>query len=667
MIVATAGHIDHGKTSLIRAISGVNTDTLPEEVARGISIDLGFAHWNTGTGVTVGFIDVPGHARFLRNMLAGVCSIDLALIVVAADDGIMPQTTEHVQILDLLGVRRCVVAVTKTDRVDSDRVRKVSAECGQLLASTKIQVTSTFTVSTLTGAGIEALKTALTLEALACSPRERGDHNFRLAVDRVFTVAGRGTVVTGTVLDGSIRLGDRVVVSPGGAEVRVRGLQCAGVAVELASAGQRCAINILGTGPMSITRGDLIVAPAAHLPTMRLEARLTMLPGECKPLRHLARVHLHIGTADVVAKILLRGSREIDAGQTADVTLVTEQPLCASNGDRFIVRDQSASHTTGGGYVLNPLAGVVRFGTIARAVVSQALSCHSAAQAIHDLLEASEGELDAVNLAQVFNISAEALARQLALLQARVVPGDRKMVLLKRKFAIIENDVLKQVGEFNRANPEERGMPTRSLRSRVAPQLCASTFVQCLRKLTNEKRVAWDGASVWLPGHKIVFRAADTPLWQRVRTALARELIKVPTMQDLVKALAVNELLLEDMLRRKQFEGEIYMVTPKRLFLRESIARLAEVAAHVAITEPKAGFSAAQYRDAIQTGRTLAIQILEFFDRVGLTRRIGDRRKMVADYILLFGPTSLHEDGDTSSPPAPPLPTLANTRIRTGK
>ena len=665
MIVATAGHIDHGKSSLIRSITGVNTDTLPEEVARGISIDLGFAYWNTGAGVTVGFIDVPGHERFLRNMLAGVCSIDLALIVVAADDGVMPQTIEHVQILNLLGVKRCLVAVTKTDRVDSDRVRKVSAQCGHLLATTKIEVASTFAVSSLTGAGTEELKTALMREAFAYSPRERSDHNFRLAVDRVFTVAGRGTVVTGTALDGSIALGDRVVVSPGGAEVRVRGLQCAGIAVEQARAGQRCAINILGTGPISVTRGDLIVAPAAHLPTMRLEARLTMLP-DCKPLRHLARVHLHIGTADVVAKLLLRGLREIAPEQTADVTLITEQPLCASNGDRFIVRDQSASHTTGGGYVLNSLAGVAQFGTIARTVVSQALSRQNPTQAIRELLEASEGELDAVGLAQVFNMTPGALAQQLDLLQARVIPGDRKMVLLERKLAIIENDVIKRVAGFNSAHPEERGMPARSLRSQVAPHLSASTFVHFLRKLTHEKRVAWDGGSVWLPGHKMVFRAADIPLWQRVRTALAREPIEVPTVQDLVKALAVNELLLEDMLRRKRFEGEIYMVTPKRCFLRASIARLAEVAAHVAATEPKAGFSAAQYRDAIQTGRTLAIQILEFFDRMGLTRRIGDRRKMVADYALRFGPTSLHgDDGDTGSPS--PLLTFAGAGIRAKK
>lgn len=665
MIVATAGHIDHGKSSLIRAITGVNTDTLPEEVARGISIDLGFAYWNPGPGVTVGFIDVPGHERFLRNMLAGVCSIDLALIVVAADDGVMPQTTEHVQILDLLGVGRCVVVVTKTDRVDADRVRQVTLKCRHLLANTKIEVASAFSVSSLTGSGTEELKTALALEASAHSPRHRGDRNFRLAIDRVFTVVGRGTVVTGTALDGSIALGDRVVLSPGGVEVRVRGLQCAGVAVKEATAGQRCAINILGAGPISVSRGDLIVAPAAHLPTMRLEARLLMLPGDCKPLRHLTRVHLHIGTADVIAKLLLRGLREIIPGQTADVMLVMDRPVCASNGDRFIVRDQSASYTIGGGYVLNSLAGVVRFGTIAGTIVAQALSRQTPTEAIGELLEASEGELDADGLAQVFNMNPEALSRQLELLQARVIPGDPKLVLLERKFVIVENDLVKGVAEFNRTHPEQRGMSARSLRSQVAPQLSAATFVHLLRKLTHEKRVAWDGTSVWLPEHRVIFRAADTPLWQRARTALAKDPTMVPTTQDLAKALAVNELLLEDMLRRKRCEGEIYMVTPKRFFLRASVARLAEAAADVATTEPKAGFSAAQYRDAIQTGRTLAIQILEFFDRMGLTRRIGDRRKMVADYALLFGPPSLHGDGNSSL--SPPLPEFADAGIRTGK
>ena len=496
---------------------------------------------------------------------------------------------------------------------------------------TKIEVASTFPVSSLTGAGTKELKTALALEAFADLPRERGDYNFRLGVDRVFTVPGRGTVVTGTVLDGRIALGDHVVVSPSGAEVRVRGLQCAGVSVEEASAGQRCAINIVGAGPVSVTRGNYIVAPAAHLPTMRFEARLTMLPGECKPLRHLSRVHLHIGTAVAVAKILLRGSREIGPGQTADVTFVTDEPLCASRCDRFIVRDQSASHTVGGGYVLNPLAGVVKFGTVARKVISQALSRQNPAEAIGELLEASDDEFDADGLAQVFNMSPGAFARQLELLQARVIPGDRKMVLLQRKVATIEAHLIKRVAEFNSAHPEERGLQARILRSQVAPQLSGNTFVHFLRKLTHEKRVAWDGESVRLPEHKMIIRAADTPLWQRARSVLAKEPFKVPTTQDLGKALSINERLLEDMLRRKRLEGEIYMVTPKRFFLRASIARLAAVAAQVATTEPRAGFSAAQYRDAIQTGRTLAIEILEFFDRTGLTRRIGDRRKMVTD------------------------------------
>ena len=639
MIIATTGHIDHGKSSLIRAITGVDTDTLPEERSRGISIDLGFAHWSPDPQTRIGFIDVPGHERFVRNMLAGVCAIDMALLVVAADDGVMPQTVEHVQILNLLDVRRCIVVVTKQDRVDSGRIREVVEQCHSLLGTTAIEPVFTCAVSSLTGTGIEELKTALTAAAAASdSPRAREGHNFRLAVDRVFMVAGRGTIATGTVWDGRVAVGDRVVISPAGVEVRIRALQCAGMAVEQASAGQRCAINIAGVGAERVARGDWLVAPAAHLPTQRILAKLTLLAGEHASIRHLGRVHLHLGTAKVVARVLFPQQHPIEPGGASDVTLLTDQALCASNGDRFILRDQGAARTIGGGYILNALDGVIRFGAIPRSVVSHALSSRNPRQALEELLAASETGLAVDAFMQIFNLDRESTLGHLAALNARVIGGERKLAFLEQQFIAVQERLLAQLAQFHRLHSSEQGMSAKSLRALAAPQLSSDVFVQILRILSDQKRVAWNGVAAYLPSHKIAQRQADVALWQRVSPWLSKAPGEVPTVQELARLVGANEFLLEALLHRKRAEGEIWMINPKRFFPRSTVASLASIAAQVCASEKKAGFTAAQYRDAVQTGRTLAIQILEFFDRVGATRRIGDRRKMLPDHELLFGP-----------------------------
>jgi len=355
VIVATAGHIDHGKTLLVGKLTGMDTDRLPEEKARGISIDLGFAHAELD-GALVSFVDVPGHERFIRSMLAGVCAIDAALLVVAADDGVMPQTLEHVAILELLGVTHGVVAVTKRDRVSPERVEAVAREVRALLASTPLASYAIVPVSSVTGEGLAELRGALARVAGQATRARAEGQNFRLAIDRAFTIAGTGTVVTGTVFNGTVAVGDRLVLSPRGHAVRVRGIQVHGHAVERAQAAQRCALSLVGADAAMAARGDWLVDAAVHAPTRRLDARVRLLAAESRPLAHWTPVHVHLATVDVLGRVAIPNSGSIAPGQSALVQLVLERPIGALRGDRFVLRDVSARRTLGGGTVLDPFA-----------------------------------------------------------------------------------------------------------------------------------------------------------------------------------------------------------------------------------------------------------------------------------------------------------------------
>src|SRR5258705_4463054 len=348
MIVATAGHIDHGKTLLVKTLTGVDTDRLPEEKARGISIDLGFAHGML-EGVPVSFVDVPGHERFIRNMLAGVCAIDAALLVVAADDGVMPQTLEHVHILDLLGIEHGIAVITKGDRVAAERVAAVAADLRALLSATRLASYPILPVSAVSGAGLAELAGALAKLAAQQRGRTIEGQNFRLAIDRAFSVAGSGTVVTGTVFNGAVAVGDKLVVSPRGTPVRVRGIQVHGRNAERAEGAQRCALNLSGADLESVARGDWLLHPAVHAPTRRFDARITVLAAETEPLEHWTPVHVHLATMDVLGRVAIPNAGRIAPGESALAQVVLERPAGALRGDRFVIRDQSARRTMGGG------------------------------------------------------------------------------------------------------------------------------------------------------------------------------------------------------------------------------------------------------------------------------------------------------------------------------
>ena len=357
MIVATAGHVDHGKTALVRALTGVDTDRLPEEKKRGLTIDLGFAYHPLGDEHVLGFVDVPGHERFVRNMLAGVGSIDLALVVVAADDGVMPQTREHTAILDLLGVTECIAVVSKIDKVDAARASEVSEEVDGLLSATGMQGAEIHQVSALSGDGMDALAGALRARALGLAARA-ANGRFRLCVDRAFMLKGAGLVVTGTVHAGVASTGERLVVTPSGFEARIRGIHAQDRPAERARAGERCALNLAGRDIESgaIVRGDWIVDRALHAPSDRIDVRLRVLAGETRALRHWTPVHAHLAASHSTARVAVLGAGSIPPGDSGRVQIVLDHPLHALAGDRIVIRDQSATRTMGGGTVIDPFS-----------------------------------------------------------------------------------------------------------------------------------------------------------------------------------------------------------------------------------------------------------------------------------------------------------------------
>ncbi len=426
MIVGTAGHIDHGKTSLLRALTGIEGDRRPAERQRGITIDLGYLYADLGDGSPTGFIDVPGHERFVHNMLAGASGIDCVLLVVAADDGLMPQTREHLAIVELLGIRRALVALTKIDRVEPQRVQQVRTQVEHLLASGPLARSPIFPLSSSTGEGVEALREAL--GGLAGEVRERSREGyFRLAVDRAFSVAGSGIVVTGTAFSGQVAVGDELLLGNAGRPVRVRGLHAQNRPAQQAWAGQRVALNIAGErlALEQIQRGDWLLQAALHAPTTRVDIDFRLLPDELRDFTHWTPVHLHLGTQDVTGRLALLEGEQLEPGHRAFAQLVLNAPIQALHGDRLVLRDQSAQRTLGGGRVLDGAAPARNRRTPARLAQLQALRQESLEEALPTLLGAAENGLDPQRLVQSFNRPREhwRLPEEVVEVQTRLGPG----------------------------------------------------------------------------------------------------------------------------------------------------------------------------------------------------------------------------------------------------
>jgi len=626
MIVATAGHIDHGKTALVRALTGVDTDRLPEEKARGITIDLGYAYTTTAGGQSIGFIDVPGHERLVHTMVAGMVGVDFALLLVAADDGPMPQTREHLAILDVLGVPGGIVVITKSDRVEPGRLSAVMAEMRQLVQGTVLDGAPVLACSALTGDGMAAVRDALE-RAAADLPSRTITGGFRLALDRAFSLPGVGLVATGTAHSGTVTAGQRLVLSPSGLEVRVRGLHSQNVASEHGQAGQRIALNI--TGPRlekaHATRGAWLTDPALHAPTTRLDARLRLLPGEARALRHWTPVHVHLGAADLSGRIGLLEDRALEPGGTAWVQLVLDTPTVAVYGDRFVIRDQSATRALGGGHVVDPHPPQRGARKPERRRVLVALDHADHATALHELLAEMPAGLDLDGFRRVRNVTADELT---------ALGGDRgpgEMVRLgplgfaPAPYAALQARVLGAMAEHAAAQPDSAGCGAEELLRRL-PVAFRVAGRAALRDLVEAGSLQRYGPLLHLPGHEIRLTLAEESLWEEIQDVLRPSGMDQPRLSFLAERLQVKDEELLPLVRKLAGIGRLSRVSPHYYVLPEALTRLAQAAESVAGESPGGILTVGRFREATGIGRHITMPVLEFFDKVGLTtRRVNGR------------------------------------------
>ena len=665
MIIATAGHVDHGKTSLVLALTQTNTDSAAEEKRRGMTIDLGFAyshlddpdphdrhpagqrlHPGGADSAPLGFVDVPGHERFVRNMLAGVAAIDLALLVVAADDGPMPQTHEHLAILALLGVPRCVVVLSKIDRVPAERLAQARREISALLAPGPYAQAPVFAVAAPSGAGLAALRQHLLAASRALAARPATGW-FRLAVDRSFLRPGAGRIVTGAVLSGAVQVGDLLRVSPSGSSARVRGLHAQSQPAERAQAGQRCALNLTGLDlrRAAPVRGDWVLAPAAHAPSQRIDVRLRVLASAGQPLAHRALLHLHIGAAALPARLALPGGGAIEPGACGGAQLLLAAPVAALHGDRFILRDAAAQRTLAGGQVVDPFGplrgrpGPVR---AARAAQLAALALPAPAQALAALLAAAPAGVDLARFALARNLPPDEAGPALAGVPMQRIASDAGLLGLSPGHWQAQcQQASAALAAWHAARPDSLGAGEAALADWMkagAPDAAShglpGAAVQrpllraALAALVQAGAVQRDGLRYRLAGHRPVLSAADADLLARVAGALRPAGLRPPIVGDLAMQLGLALPALLDFLARIQPMGALVRVAPNRFYLPETVADLAQQARHLAGASD-AGFDAAAYRDATAIGRNLTVQVLEFLDREGLTRFDGQRRRWV--------------------------------------
>ncbi len=655
MIVATAGHVDHGKTALVRALTGVDTDRLPEEKKRGLTIDLGFAYHPLGDGHVLGFVDVPVHERFVRNMLAGVGAIDLALVVVAADDGVMPQTREHTAILDLLGVTECIAVVSKVDKVEAARAGEVSVEIDALLSTTGMRGAEIHRVCALSGAGMDALAGALRERALSLAARA-ANGRFRLCVDRAFMLKGAGLVVTGTVHAGVASTGDRLVVTPSGHDARIRGIHAQDRPTGSARAGERCALNLSGRGIESgaVARGDWIVDRALHAPSDRIDVRLRVLPGEARALRHWTPVHAHLAAAHSTARVAVLGAGSIPPGDSGRVQVVLDHPLHALAGDRIVIRDQSATRTMGGGTIIDPFSPKRGRARPARLAWLDAIEvrgpgwveAHDPGQgverdpgrAVARAIASTEAGVDAGWITRAFGVAELEMERMLTSTGAvRVPDAGADRCFSPAQWADLQDEIVAFLETFHRERPRLHGANANDVRLGIARRVRQGVVEHALAALLHKGAIARRGVTVRLPEHRVTLGTNDERLWPSVARALDPAKGSPPSLRQAAEQLKIEEVELGALLKRATNAGLVLPVTRTRFVPLAAIKILAAHAESLAGTLPDGRFTAAEYKDHARIGRNFAIELLECFDRSGFTERLGDRRRIRRPAAEAFG------------------------------
>lgn len=631
MIIATAGHVDHGKTLLVKALTGVDTDRLPEEKERGLTIELGFAYRDLGDGETTGFIDVPGHERFIRTMVAGVSGIDVVLFVIAADDGPMPQTAEHLAILDLLRVERGVVALSKVDRVDATRVAEVSAAMRDMLKSTALEAIEIVPVSALESTGIDKLRNAV-LDLKQALPGRSLAGNFRLAVDRSFILKGAGRVVTGTVFSGQIRVGDTVNHVPHGGGLRVRAIHAQNSEADVAMVGQRCALNIAGAGlrEAEIHRGDWMVSDGAAFATKRFDARIRVLKSEARALGNRTPAHVHVGAADAIGRIVMLDGNAIAPGEEGRVQIMLEREVHVVRGDHVVLRDQSARRTVGGGEIIDSLPAVRGRTRSLRLAYLDAMMQSDPHTAASRALEAMPDGIELSQFARTWNLNTnEAKDLWQALPMVSIERTASPIGIHADRWQALKASLIDALRAHHEAAPEHKGANESDLAREMKEPVKADLLAALCAEAIREGAVMRDSGALRLPSYAPKRSAADEALWRRVEPLIANADFRVPVVHDLLAPLSIELPQLRDFLERSAQQGYLIKVSAKRFFLPAILTRLANIAHDLVDANDDGVFTVADFRDKSGIGRNAVIEILEYFDRIGFTRRHGQIRKIL--------------------------------------
>jgi selenocysteine-specific elongation factor len=626
IIVGTAGHIDHGKSTLIEALTGTHPDRLEEEKRRGITIDLGFAFLED-RGVRFGFVDVPGHERFVKNMLAGASGVDLVLLAIAADEAIKPQTREHFEICRLLGVQRGVIALTKSDLVDAQSRELARMEVEEFVKGSFLGNAAIVPVSARNGDGLADLKNALHEAALQITEKDAGRY-FRLPVDRSFSVKGFGTVVTGTLVSGQVAVGDEVELLPEGKRLRVRGLQTGGKGVEHAEAGQRTAVNLAGVEHAALERGMVIAAPGRFRPTRRVDVRIELL-ASAPALKHRTRIHFHAGTSETIGEIYWYDKTELAPAESSLAQLRLEEDVVLVKGDRFIARQFSPVITIGGGEVLDPLARRPMRKDTGRVAFLGALERGSREDAVRVMTERNVlGVPGAEIVARTGWLERELqeAANNLSKAKAvRIVSAEPLLLFSEPRFQEICERLRLRVEKFHKENPLSPGMTREDLRATLGKRVRPETFRSALEELVRQQRLTVEADVVKKPGSEITLTPEEGRARQQIEQAFAKAGLTVPTVKEVLAQLSIESRRAEKILQILLREKVLVRVSVDLIFHADALTKLtALLASYKKNKGERIGVPA--FKELTGITRKYAIPLLEYLDRQRLTRRAGDER-----------------------------------------
>lgn len=630
IILGTAGHIDHGKTSLIKAITGTDTDRLKEEKERGITIELGFASLDLPNGQHVGIVDVPGHEKFVKNMVAGATGIDIVVMVIAADEGVMPQTREHMEICTLLGIKHGFVALTKIDMVDEEWLELAMEDVRDFTAGTFLENTPIVPVSAVKEQGLQEFSRVL--ETICNQVPERSMSSlFRLPVDRVFTMKGFGTVITGSLISGRVQVGDTVMIYPSMVTAKVRGIQVHNQGVNMAEAGQRTAINFQGLEKAAINRGEMLALPGTLKPSFMVDLQLQYLASNKKPIKNRTRVRFHTGTSEILGNLALLDREELPPGEKAAVQLRLDEPVCLVKDDRFVIRSYSPVRTIGGGQVLNPIPPKhKRF----KADVVQGLQ---------SIAERSKEELIAYYIDQtghtgvafsdlvlMTNITEKSLEQQLQALLSRktvlLVDRDSRIYMHTNSFQQLRQDLTGHLEKYHKTNPLKAGMPKEELKTKLPPNLSPKLFNLLMNQMLRDGEINVVEDTVHLASHTVALGADQEDIRDKILKTYRESGLQPPYFKELSKQLTADPARARDVLNLLVKEGRLVKVKEDLFFDADAVTRLKQRL--VEFLTVNGEISTPQFKEMTAASRKYVIPLIEFFDAQNFTIRIGDIRKL---------------------------------------